>query len=467
MSSHSSSTATAYVFSSAPRAIAPRKKYREPLYLRNTDSVDLTTSNCIQWDKRVSRGITVTKKVAPPTEDEEQANVNATLKDESRQRWLDEARTAAKDQMKVSYAPQQMEVTRKHIEVDLSAFLIEEEKPVDVAVMQTQTDVFQPRPPSPDYVPRRTGVDVATQILSGDLWDYNREIDLILDVITGKTLEQSMMEVQEEEELAALKAHQDHFEALEEANRDAIKKMELAESTLFAERQELLRKARKKAENELRVRNKVHATLFADSFLDGLEDTALDSLAERGYFFDPLERTVELDFMPWLSEKVETEVNKKAVSRVLVDKVIQGAIERSKLEQKKRQDDLMARAKAEKAALAKAARVAREEYLENNLELIVNIPGLRGNDAFEAALKAAGLDQPTITCNVDQRFTAAQACESIAVQVAEQLDLERYAPGIPFNVKSISVEAMPDLNQDQTLQEQELVTGKRVDAVIA
>jgi hypothetical protein len=31
--------------------------------------------------------------------------------------WLDEARTAAKEQMKVSFAPKTMDVTRKHIEV--------------------------------------------------------------------------------------------------------------------------------------------------------------------------------------------------------------------------------------------------------------------------------------------------------------------------------------------------------------
>ena len=66
-------------------------------------------------------------------------------------------------------------------QVDLSAFLIEEVIPVDVKIMQTQTDVFQPRPPSPDYVPKRTGLDVATQIYSGDLFDFDREVSSLDD----------------------------------------------------------------------------------------------------------------------------------------------------------------------------------------------------------------------------------------------------------------------------------------------
>jgi radial spoke head protein 3 len=48
---------------------------------------------------------------------------------------------------------------------------------------------------------------VSTQIESGELFDFDLEVQPILDVIVGKTLEQALMEVCEEEELAAIRAH--------------------------------------------------------------------------------------------------------------------------------------------------------------------------------------------------------------------------------------------------------------------
>ncbi len=71
----------------------------------------------------------------------------------------------------------------------------------------TQTDAFINRAPSPLYIPRKSGLDVATQIYDGELFDFNMEVSPILDVIVGKTLEQALMEVNEESELAIIRAH--------------------------------------------------------------------------------------------------------------------------------------------------------------------------------------------------------------------------------------------------------------------
>ncbi len=57
-----------------------------------------------------------------------------------------------------------------------------------------------------------TGVDAVTQIENGDLFDFDLEVEPILEVLVGKVLEQGLMEVLEEEELAAMAAHQAHFE---------------------------------------------------------------------------------------------------------------------------------------------------------------------------------------------------------------------------------------------------------------
>lgn len=374
MSGHSASTATAFVFSSEPRAIAPRKKYREPLYLRNADSVDKSKGNCIQYDKRVARGITAMGADQPrenlpmmgqETVESPEAQLDQTKAD-SAQRWLDEARTAAKEQMKVSFAPKTMDVTRKHIEVDLSAFLIEEVIPVDVKIMQTQTDVFQPRPPSPDYVPKRTGLDVATQIYSGDLFDFDREVDLILDVITGKTLEQSMMEVMEEEELANMRAHQEHFEQIRNAELAETQRLEEAEKRRFEEKERRVEQERERVEREQQVTEKVAARTFTKGFLSDLQSSVVENLKESGFFFDPLEAEVKDTFVPWLLDSMEASVEQLRVARELTDDLIETAgmrqrlmqLEANKLREQVEEAKLAAVAEASAAAAAAEAAAA-------------------------------------------------------------------------------------------------------------
>ena len=64
-----------------------------------------------------------------------------------------------------------------------------------------QTDEFMPRPPTPPYIHKKTGIDKITQIEDYDLFDYDREVQPILNVLLTKTVEQALLEVEEESEL--------------------------------------------------------------------------------------------------------------------------------------------------------------------------------------------------------------------------------------------------------------------------
>ena len=63
------------------------------------------------------------------------------------------------------------------IEVDLTEFLTEQNKhrPEEETV-KTQTDDFITRPATPKYIPKKTGIDVVTEIGDYDLFDYDREV---------------------------------------------------------------------------------------------------------------------------------------------------------------------------------------------------------------------------------------------------------------------------------------------------
>lgn len=58
---------------------------------------------------------------------------------------------------------------RKHIDVQTELYLEELSDRVEEADVEVQTDAFLDRPPSPMYVPAKTGVDITTQILEGDV----------------------------------------------------------------------------------------------------------------------------------------------------------------------------------------------------------------------------------------------------------------------------------------------------------
>ena len=61
------------------------------------------------------------------------------------------------------------------------------------------------KPPSPKYIPKKTGIDTATQVedvfykklnFKLELFDFSREVRPIVNVIVTKTLEQSMLEIE-------------------------------------------------------------------------------------------------------------------------------------------------------------------------------------------------------------------------------------------------------------------------------
>merc|ERR1719460_3471308 len=151
---------------------------------------------------------------------------------------------------------------RKHIDVQTEQYLEElTDRPIE-ADIETQTDAFMDQLPAPIFIPMKTGVDVETQIYEGDLFDFDAEVDPILEVLVGKTLEQSMMEVMEEEELANMRAHQEHFEQIRNSELAETQRLEEAEKRRFEEKERRIGQERERVEREQQVTEKVAARTF-------------------------------------------------------------------------------------------------------------------------------------------------------------------------------------------------------------
>ena len=362
--------AEAYTYAAQPQVVHGRK---QPRYRDSTEVEPAAYPANIMVNRRVVRGNTYAAQILPS-----EPIMEATKK------------TLRKTgPIRPPGTPEPV-LGRRHIVVQTDTYLEELTDEVPEMEMSTQTDSFMDRPPTPLFVPTKTGLDSATQIEPGDLFDFDFEVEPLLEVLVGKTLEQGLMEVCEEEELAAMRAHQDHFEQIRNAELVATQRMEAAEKRKVEEKERRLAQERARVEREKVVCQKVAASTFARGYLSGIMESVFDKLYDTGFFYDPVEKEVADIFMPWLVEEAATSMNNRAVAAAAVEKVVlQAIIQDAKQKEAAEQERTAAleAARAEEAQLAQAraeAAKAARELREQHAERVLSTSGLVDEGAVKA-----------------------------------------------------------------------------------
>jgi len=356
-------TNQSYTFASQPRAVAPqRKKYRE--------DADGLYGN-IMHDPRVIRGNTYRQQTLPtaaqPDPIDLQRQQEALRRRQARKRAQDKARPKSAEPV----------AGRAHIEVQTELYLEELSDRVEETDLGTQTDPFLDRPPSPLYIPAKTGVDVETQIEDGELFDFDLESKPILEVLVGKTIEQSLMEVMEEEELDRLRDHQMEFEELRTAELSETQRLEEQARRRREEKERRLKQQAEVAQAERDTAEKIAARALAKSYLSGLVPSVYEVLDDGGYFYDQQQREVESVMIPWLLDGVELELQKQTTARTLLDMLVAEVV--------------MARAAQYKSDEPEPAPEAEEGAAVDGGEPSVEVEvGAEGNEGEAAAAATEG-----------------------------------------------------------------------------
>ncbi|XP_073470302.1 radial spoke head protein 3 homolog [Aquarana catesbeiana] len=271
-------------------------------------------------DRRVVRGNTYAQLILPLTAQPDPVEIQRAQ--EARRRAL--AKKRAKDLLRPR-TPEPVE-GRKNIEVQTELYLEELSDHVEEKDMECQTDAFLDRPPTPLFIPAKTGVDVSTQILEGELFDFDLEVKPLLEVLIGKTVEQALLEVMEEEELASLRAQQRAFEELRNAELAEAQRLEEQERRHREEKERRKQQQREKLLKEKETAEKVAARAFAQQYLADLIPSVFSSLRDNGYFYDPVERDVETVFIPWVMDEVEKTLKKNELGRAILDMLIRDVL---------------------------------------------------------------------------------------------------------------------------------------------
>ncbi|KAE8602277.1 hypothetical protein XENTR_v10013934 [Xenopus tropicalis] len=308
-----------YTFSSQPRVVQNRRKYRGVQPTVNEESF---TYGNIMYDRRVVRGNTYAQHTLPLSAQPDP--IEFQRQQEAQRRAL--AKKRAKELLRPR-TPEAVE-GRKHIDVQTELYLEELSDRVEEKDMECQTDAFLDRPPTPLFIPAKTGADVATQILEGELFDFDLEVKPMLEVLVGKTIEQALLEVMEEEELAQLRAQQRAFEELRNAELAEAHRLEEQERRHREEKERRKKQHREILLKEKETAEKVAARAFAQQYLADLVPSVFSSLRDNGYFYDPVERDVETTFMPWLMEEVENIMKKNDLGRTMLDMIIRDVVKK-------------------------------------------------------------------------------------------------------------------------------------------
>ena len=190
----------------------------------------------------------------------------------------------------------------------------------------TQTDPENDRPTAPLFVPRSSGDDVATEIESNALFDYELEVQAILGVLVEKSLEQALMEVMEEEEMAEIASHQAAFQ--QEKNRElvAVQQLVQRDERRQAERDRRAAQEAARIAEAAKTAAKRHAATVSKQLVSRMQDDILAKLEAQGQFYDPVRREVETVFMPQLMAATAKRLQQHQIALDCLDNIIAEAI---------------------------------------------------------------------------------------------------------------------------------------------
>jgi hypothetical protein len=186
---------------------------------------------------------------------------------------------------------------RSHMDIQTDDVLEElTDKPVEID-METQTPAVYDRPPSPLFVRAKIGHDKDTQILTGDLFNFDLEVQPILEVLVGKTLHVSMLEIMQEEELAAIASQQAEFDTIRNIELAEVQRLEAELKRKAQEKERRVEQETKRKQSRRALEEKIAARSFSQQYLGSLHTSVFETLIEEGFLYDPVRKEVEELFL--------------------------------------------------------------------------------------------------------------------------------------------------------------------------
>ena len=210
-------------------------------------------------------------------------------------------------------------------DIDLREFLVAKDdgQPVQQKDVDTQADIFKARPPSPAYIPRKTGIDCDTQVEDvRELFDFDAESDPIVTVIVAKTLEQALFEVRHEEELKALEQVADDFQEQKRKELEWQKVKEKQTLDEYNEHNKLVKTREEEKKYEYTVKSMVGGVAMVQQLMPGLIDGAAEELYNDGTWRRPERAEVEDLVMLDAKKALRRNYDTRGMAQKMVEEIV-------------------------------------------------------------------------------------------------------------------------------------------------
>jgi hypothetical protein len=206
-------------------------------------------------------------------------------------------------------------------DINMSKYLIEDEHVVvKKHDIDTQADDFLPMPAPTPFVPLKSGIDKCTQVDdTNELFHFDLEVIPMLEVIVRKTLEQALMEVSTEFEIANLQDEIENFEKQKEVERNWIQQQETHLREDLEKKMKFKEERKQMKEQERMMKNKVAGLQMVRQVFPNLIESAFRDNIAAGTWIN-LEREIPNSLLQeQLKNRVETFARNYLDTQILVN----------------------------------------------------------------------------------------------------------------------------------------------------
>lgn len=232
--------------------------------------------------------------------------------------------------------------------------------------MWTQTDEMLAKAAPVRTGGVKTGIDAATQIEAGELWDFDREVDPLLAVLVSKTLESAYLQVLEEEELHAIAAARAAAGRADDSEAAALAQREAAVQARYERKAQAIAAAKERVAREQRLIGKVAAVMVGRAAVQRALQATMGTAITARAFVEPGVAVVATEFLPGVYNDAGLRCVHASTASRLVDDLLHSALAAG-------QRALQARDAQEAAAAQAAAAAERQRALEKRFRVRITI----------------------------------------------------------------------------------------------
>lgn len=186
-------------------------------------------------------------------------------------------------------------------------------KPSDYSV-ECQTDLYLYDIPDAPYISTKSGIDVSTETDIDELYNFDEEVQPILDALVEMTMKQALNEFMQEEEMAELQKDTEKYLTFKELKNSELKRLEQT-----MDQNNINEITNGQMTDEINAAKLLHN--YVTTLLPDILSTVDTEINNKNILNN------DENFKPWLANEIASEVGQMIDSRDSLEKLVKNIVE--------------------------------------------------------------------------------------------------------------------------------------------